>query len=164
MARKQTATKESPVAEPAIDMEPLPAATPATAASPPVEAGERRPWPDVTELKTVRVSLNDDKLRLIRSRRYNQLQISSDGELPDWARKRLKDDGWRDRVEDEGIYTKQLPPRPKPAAEGQEAEPGKPAWPVVIDAERFFEDLANAIRAEHKMSPVRLNRAAEAER
>jgi hypothetical protein len=136
----------------------------AVAERPPVDPEERRPWPDVMEQKTVSVTPDGDKLRLLRSRRFNQVQIKSDGEIPDWAKERLKADGWRDRVEDEGIYTKQLPPRPRPAAEGQQAEQAKPAWPVVIEAERFFEQLANDIRKERGMTPVRLGGAAAAER
>src|SRR5262249_30230038 len=76
---------------------------------PPAEGGERRPWPDVREQKTVSISPNGDALRLLQSTRFNQMQLSSDGEIPDWAKERLRDAGWRDRVEDEGIYTKQLP-------------------------------------------------------
>jgi hypothetical protein len=90
------------------------------AAEQPVPESERRPLPDVSEQKTVLISPEPDgaKLRLLRSRRYNQVQISPDGDLPDWARERLQAAGWRDRVEEEGIYTKQLPPRAKPAADG----------------------------------------------
>lgn len=143
----------------ASDQEPPPAAKDA-AAGPATAEGERRPFPDVTEQKTIRVSPDGDMLRLRRSRRYNQMQLSPDGALPDWAKERLKADGWRDRVEDEGIYTKQLPPRPKP----DDATPPPPAWPVVIEAERFFEQLVNDLRTERKMPPVRLNTAAVAER
>jgi hypothetical protein len=92
------------------------------------------------------------------------MQVQADAELPDWAKERLKADGWRDRVEAEGIYTKQLPPRPRPAAEGQQAEQARPAWPAVIEAERLFEQLANDLRADKKMPPVRLGGAAVAER
>jgi hypothetical protein len=166
MPRKSaTATAvETAPSIPAEEAAPPPAAATATA-EPPAAAGEqRRPWPDVSEQKTVSVSTDGDNLRLLRSRRFNQIQIKSDGEIPDWAKERLKADGWRDRVEDEGIYTKQLPPRPRPAAEGQQAEQAKPAWPTVIEAERFFEQLANDIRAERGMSRVHLGGAAEAAR
>ena len=166
MARKQTAIKENPAAEatPAADtvaLEPLPPAA-RTADAPPAEGEGRRPWPDVMEQKTVRVSPDGDKLRLLQSRRYNQLQISHDSELPDWAKERLKADGWRDRVEDEGIYTKQLPPRPQPGEENPELSSARRR--EGFEADRFFEQLANDIRADRKMPPVRLGTAAAAER
>jgi hypothetical protein len=135
---------------------------PAAAAERPAPESERRPFPDVSEQKTVRVSPDGDKLRLLRSHRYNQVQISPDGEIPDWARKRLHDAGWRDRVEDEGIYTKQLPPRPNPGEENPELSSARRR--MDFEAERFFEQLANDIRAERKMPPVRLGTAAGAER
>ena len=166
MARKQTAIKENPAAEAtqAADtavLEPLPPAT-RTADAPPAEGEGRRPWPDVMEQKTVRVSPDGDKLRLLQSRRYNQLQISHDGAIPDWARERLKADGWRDRVEDEGIYTKQLPPRAQPGEEDPERSAARRR--AGFEADRFLEQLANDIRAERGMAPVRLNSAAMAER
>lgn len=160
---RATAVEAAP-STPAEEAAPPAATATAVAERPPVEGEERRPWPDVTEQKEAAVSPDGDKLRLLRSRKFNQMQIKADAELPDWAKERLKADGWRDRVEDEGIYTKQLPPRPRPAAEGQPAEPAKPAWPVVIEAERFFEQLANDLRAERGLSPVRLGGAAVAER
>jgi hypothetical protein len=160
---RATAAEAAP-STPAEEAAPPAATAPAVAERPPVEGEERRPWPDVTEQKEVAVSPDGDKLRLLRSRKFNQMQIKADAELPDWARERLKADGWRDRVEDEGIYTKQLPPRPKPAVEGQEAEPAKPAWPTVLEAERLFEEIANGMRADRKMPPVRLGGATVAER
>ena len=163
MPRTKSATATALEAAPSIPAEE--AATSVAVAEPaPAEGEGRRPWPDVTEQKTVLVSPDGEKLRLLRSRRFNQMQIKADGAIPDWAKERLQAAGWRDRVEGEGIYTMQLPPRPKPAAEGQEAEPATPAWPVVIEAERFFEQLANDIRAERKMPPIHLGGAAVAER
>jgi hypothetical protein len=163
MAKRKSAAVET-IEPPAQEAAPPSAAAPATERVP--AEHERPRLPDVSEQKTVLISPEPDgaKVRLLRSRRYNQVQISPDGELPDWARERLKDAGWRDRVEDEGIYTKQLPPRAKPAADGQEPEPAKPAWPAVIEAERFFEQLANDIRAERGMPPIRLGTAAGPER
>lgn len=158
--RRKSAAAQAAEAQPETVEE---AAPPAAAATAVAEAApqerERPPLPDVSEQKEVLVSPDGDKLRLLRSRRYNQMQISPDGELPGWARERLQADGWRDRLEDEGIYTKQLPPRAKAGEEGQEAPP--PAWPRVLDAERFFEKLANDIREERGMTPVRLGMAAE---
>ncbi len=162
MAKRKSAAVET-IEPPAQEAAPPSAAAP-VAERPSVEGEERRPWADVMEQKTVLISPGPDgaRLRLRRSHRFNQMQISPDGELPDWARERLQADGWRDRVEDEGIYTKQLPPRAKPGEEGREPPP--PAWPKVIEAERFFEQLANDIRAERKMPPVRLGTAAGPER
>ena len=70
----------------------------------------------------------------------------------------MKAAGWTERPE-EGIFTKQLPPRPK--AEGEEA---KPAWPTVLEAERQFHELANAIRADKGLSPVAEERGAGQQR
>ena len=134
------------------------AASAAAAEGPPAEPG-RRPYPDVSEKKSVAVSPDGDKLRLRRSDRYNQIQISPDGEIPDWARERLKDDGWRDRLEDEGVYTKQLPPRPRPGEENSELSSARRR--TTFEAERFFEQLVNDIRAERQMPQVRLGVAAE---
>ena len=154
MAKRKSAAVET--------IEPPAQEAAAPAAERPVPEGERRPWPDVTEQKTAQVSPDGDKLRLLRSHRFNQMQVKADSELPDWAKERLKADGWRDRVEDEGIYTKQLPPRPKADAEGPEPSPSRRR--VVFEAERFFEQLANDIRAERQMPPVRLGTAAGPER
>jgi hypothetical protein len=146
----------------AATQEPRPAAKDAAAAERSPAEGERRPFPDVSEQKTVLVSPDGDKLRLLQSRRFNQLQISHDGAIPDWAKERLKADGWRDRVEDEGIYTKQLPPRAQPGEEDQgQASSRRRAG---YEADRFFEQLANDIRADRGLSPIRLGGAAVAER
>ncbi len=159
MTKRKSAAAEAAQLQPATAEEAAPPVAAATAVEPPPAERERRPFPDVSEKKTVAVSPDGDKLRLRWSDRYNQIQISPDGELPDWARERLKADGWRDRVEDEGIYTKQLPPRPKADAEGPEPSPSRRR--VVFEAESFFEQLANDIRAERGMKPVRLGTAAE---
>ena len=70
----------------------------------------------------------------------------------------MKAAGWTDRPE-EGIFTKQLPPRPK--NEGEEA---RPAWPTVLEAERQFHELANAIRADKGLPPVAEERGAGQQR
>jgi hypothetical protein len=156
MAKRKSAAVEA-IEPPAQEAAP-------PAAERPVPEGERRPFPDVSEQKTVLISPEPDgaKLRLRRSHRYNQVQISPDGEIPDWARKRLHDAGWRDRVEDEGIYTKQLPPRAKPGEENPELSSARRR--MDFEAERFFEQLANDIRAERGMKPIRLGTAAGPER
>ena len=159
MAKRKSAAVET-IEPPAQEAAPPSAA----AAERPAPESARRPFPDVSEQKTVLISPDPDgaKLRLRRSYRFNQVQISPDGELPDWARKRLHDAGWRDRVEDEGIYTKQLPPRPKPGEEDPELSSARVR--MDLDTKRFFKQLANDIRAERGMKPVHLGTAAGPER
>ena len=159
MAKRKSAAVET-IEPPAQEAAP----PSAPAAERPAPESERRPFPDVSEQKTVLISPEPDgaKLRLRRSHRYNQVQISPDGELPDWARERLQAAGWRDRVEDEGIYTKQLPPRAKPGEENPELSSARRR--MDFEAERFFEQLANDIRAERGMPPIRLGTAAGPER
>ena len=159
--------RRKPAAADAAPIQPIPAeeAGPPVASAidvePATEAAQRPPYRDVREQKTVAISPgpDGDKLRLLRSDRYNQMQVRPDGELPDWARERLKAEGWRDRVEDEGIYTRQLPPRPRAGEDDRELSSARRR--AVFEAERFFEELANDIRADRKMPPVRLGMAAE---
>jgi hypothetical protein len=157
--------KRKPAAVEAVQPPAAEAALPPSIPAEPVPVErERPPFSDPSEQKEVLISPGPDgaRLRLLRSRRYNQMQISSDTELPLTAKQRLHDAGWRDRTEEEGIWTKQLPPRPKPGDDDPSA--AKPAWPTVIEAERLFEEIANAIRADRKMPPVRLGTAAVAGR
>jgi len=159
MAKRKSAAAEAAQPLPAEEAAPPVAAAAAHAAAAAPAGPGRRPFPDVSEQKEVAVSPDGDKLRLLRSHRFNQIQISPDGPLPDWARERLKADGWRDRVEDEGLYTRQLPPRPKPGEEDPELSSARRR--IDFEAGRFFEQLANDIRAERNMPPVRLGAAAE---
>jgi hypothetical protein len=158
-ARRKSAAQAAQDQPETVEVAASPAAAPTAVAEAAPPERERRPFPDVAEQKEVLISPNGDKLRLLRSHRYNQVQISPDGELPNWARERLKAYGWRDRLEEEGIYTKQLPPRAKAGEEGPEPSPSRKR--VVFEAERFFEELAKDIRAERGMKPVRLGMAAE---
>ena len=113
--------------------------------------------PDAREMKSI--NLGPDKasprLRLLRGYRFNQMQIRSDLELPDAARETLAAAGWTERRE-EGIWTRQLPPRAK------EGEEQKPVWPVVVEAERLFHEVANGIRAEYGLPPVGQERSSAA--
>jgi hypothetical protein len=135
--------------------------TPPTAAARP-EPREQPPHPDVREQKEVAVSPKGDKLRPLRSDKYNQLQISADGPLPPSARLRLEDAGWKDRMEQEGIWTKQIPPRARPDEDAQQASASRQR--MVLEAERFFEQLANGIRVDRQMPPLRLGTAASLDR
>jgi hypothetical protein len=116
MARKTAATKEKPT-EAAIDMEPLPAAavgpTTGTAAEPSREAAAREPAYAADPHEKFSVSLSDvvggPAMHLLRSHRYNQMQVRFDGEQPDERYlKMLTDAGWKDRTQEEGVYTKQI--------------------------------------------------------
>jgi hypothetical protein len=80
-------------------------------------------------------------MELLRSYRFRQLQIRFDGRQPDakyLARLHLA--GWTDRMESEGIWTKQI----------------KGLWKPVADAERLFKEIANAIRRDKGLPAVTL--------
>jgi hypothetical protein len=148
MAKRKTAAAEA--------IQPLPAETaaPAVETIPTAAAaelpGERQTarFADPREQKQISLGLGKDspKLRLLRSHRFNQMQIRSDEALPDDARKKLTDAGWTERPE-EGIWTRQLPPRAK------DGEEQKAPWPIVLEAERLFHDVANGIRADRGLPP-----------
>jgi hypothetical protein len=117
-------------------------------------------FPDPREHKSISLGSDRDspRIRLLRSQRFNQMQIRADEQLPDASREQLKAAGWTERPE-EGIFTKQLPPRPK--TEGEET---KPAWPTVLEAERQFHELANSIRSDKGLPPVTEERGAGQQR
>jgi len=154
MAKRTSAAETAPLT-PAAEVPPPSAATatPVPATDGDQEPGEPKAarLPEVRELKSVNLGPDRDspRLRLLRSFRFNQLQIRADEELPATAREQLKEAGWTERP-DEGIWTKQLPRRPK---NGEGEEP-KPAWPTVVAAERLFQDLATAIRTDKGLSPA----------
>ena len=50
----------------------------------------------------------------------------------------LAEAGWRDRTQEEGIWTKQVP---------------KGEWKPVADAERIFREIANKIRQDKGLEP-----------
>jgi hypothetical protein len=147
MARRKQAAAETVKLHSTQDEAPQAPETASSAVT--AEPGQGQPEPGTTRLPDPReqrsVSLDGDRqgprLRLLRSHRFNQVQIRSDEELPEAQRERLKAAGWTERAE-EGIWTKQLPTRKH--AEGEEP---KPAWPTVVEAERLFQDIANDIRA-----------------
>lgn len=161
--------KRKQAAAEAVDLTPLQDTTPRTAepATPTAPAAERPPqeqerprYRTVREQKEVLISPDPDaaKLRLLRSDRYKQMQISSDKEFPLSAKERLHAEGWRDRTEEEGIWTKQLP-QPQPGEDDRDVSSARRR--MVSDAECLFEEIANGIRATRKMPPVRLGTAAE---
>ena len=116
-------------------------------------------FPDVREMKSVNLGPDRDspRLRLLRNYRFNQMQIRSDEELPAKYHEPLKAEGWTERP-DEGIWTKQLPRR----SNNENGEEPQPAWPTVLDAERLFQDIADAIRADKGLPPLAQERGAGA--
>jgi hypothetical protein len=79
---------------------------------------------------------------LLRSYKFKQMQIRFNGEQPDEKyRARLRQAGWKDRTESEGVWTKQVPTG---------------MWQPVADAERLFKEIANGIRGDKGMPKVTL--------
>ncbi len=115
--------------------------------------------PEMRELKSINLGPDRDspRLRLLRNYRFNQMQIRSDEQIPAAYHEPLKAEGWTERPE-EGAWTKQLPRR----SNSENGEEPKHAWPTVLDAERLFHDIANAIRADKKLPPLDQERGAGA--
>ena len=88
------------------------------------------------------VALTDAKdgprVRLYRSRRFNQVAVQFDEKPEQPIRERMHNEGYRWR-EAEGVWTKQL---------GEYRASGQ------LAAERLVTELANAIRAERGLTPV----------
>jgi hypothetical protein len=89
------------------------------------------------------VSLGDERgsprMRLLRSHKYNQMQMSFEQQPDDQYLAMLREAGWTDRTENEGVWTKQV---------------GQGQWQPVADAERLFKEIANAIRKDKGLEPV----------
>lgn len=123
-----SSSPSSPASEPAMD---------AAASPPPVYAAD--PHPKIT------VSLSDYRggpsAHLLRSHRYNQMQIRFDGEQPgEQAQAMLRDAGWRDRTEEEGIWTKQIARAAR--------------WQSVRLMEQEFRAVPTAIREAKGLAPA----------
>jgi len=89
------------------------------------------------------IALSDEndgpKMRLMRSNKYQQIQIQFDEKPSEEVRARLHAEGWKWRNV-EKIWTKQLDP------EGR--------WRTHADAEKLFVEIGNVIRAEKGLSQV----------
>lgn len=89
------------------------------------------------------IALGDTKgsprIQLLRSHRYKQMQLRFDQQPDDKYLVMLNEAGWRDRTEEEGIWTKQV-------------ESGM--WQPVADAERLFKEIGNGIRKDKGLNPV----------
>lgn len=124
--------------------EPTPSAAPA-ADAPAAEAGPAEPaaapFADRHPLDTVALGPANDapKMRLFRSDKYQQMQISFDEKPGEPHRARLQQAGWRWRAA-ERVWTKQF-------------EAGA-RWRTQADAERLFAEIANAVRAGLGLPPV----------
>lgn len=149
----RTRTNETaPATEESFSAEPLATAPTEAPVAPDASAnGEKRhatperkrsDLPDPHELKliTLGTSNGDPKMRLLRSFRYRQVQIRFDQDPDDKYKQMLKDAGWRDRTEEEGIWTKQIPK--------------DSGWQPAAEAERLFKQIANEIRADKGLGAV----------
>jgi hypothetical protein len=156
MPRKNanTTTAEQPVsAEPMTVAAPQAPASPASPAAPEApttgdrsrapEAGKFSDIPDPRALMTAPLGTakNGPKIELLRSHRFNQMQLQSGEPLQEKHQQMLSDAGWKDRTENEGIWTKQLP------KEGEK-------WREAADAEKLFKQIANDMRAEKGLGSV----------
>lgn len=153
MARRKTVAKASTEAVEATP-ENAPQAAPAGEAVTGTAAQEpRQPEPEAANehayapdpRATISVSLSEVRggpaVHLLRSHRFRQMQIRFDGEQPDEQHMAtLKRAGWRDRTEEEGVWTKQIDPNAR--------------WQSVQQMEREFRDVANAIRRGKGMEPA----------
>ena len=80
-------------------------------------------------------------MHLLRSQKFNQMQIRFDGEQPDEQyQSMLKQAGWKDRTEAEGVWTKQIDKNAR--------------WQSVNKMEREFKEVAAAIRRDKGMAPA----------
>jgi hypothetical protein len=156
MPRKNAKTA---TAEQSVSTEPMATATleaPASSASPAThesaiiaergqaaDAGKLSDLPDPRGQKIAALGAdrNGPKIELLRSHRYNQMQVRSDEPLSEKHQGMLTQAGWTDRMEKEGIWTKQLP---------KEQE----KWRDVADAEKLFKQIANEMRADKGLGPV----------
>lgn len=137
------ATMEAPAEQVrAIQVEPRHADA---AAEPATDAQARVPVHALDPRPTLSVSLTDAKGgpagHLLRSHKFNQMQIRFDGQQPDEPhRLMLKQAGWRDRTEEEGIWTKQIDREHR--------------WQSVKQMEEEFRSVANAIRKDRGLEPA----------
>ena len=152
MPRKNAKTN----AEQSVAAEPLPVSTLESPASPEApsigersqngqaaEAGRFSAIPDPRGSMTAALSADKGgpKIELLRSHRFNQMQLRSDEPLSDQHKDQLAQAGWTDRTEKEGIFTKQLP------KEGEK-------WRETADAEKLFKQIANKMRADKGLGDV----------
>jgi hypothetical protein len=78
-------------------------------------------------------------VHLRRSQKFKQLQMAFDERPDEKYLVKLREAGWTDRTESEGIWTRQV-------------APGR--WQPVADAEKLFKEIANGIRQDKELEPV----------
>ena len=93
----------------------------------------------------ISVSLSDAPggtvAHLLRSHKFKQMQIRFDRGQPDQQyQEMLKEKGWKDRTESEGVFTKQI---------DQDAR-----WQSVQKMEQEFREVANKIREDRNLPAV----------
>ena len=80
-------------------------------------------------------------MHLLRSQKFNQMQIRFDGQQPDKPHlTMLAEAGWKDRTEAEGVWTKQIDKNAR--------------WQSVQQMEREFKAVADAIRESKGLAPA----------
>jgi len=106
-------------------------------------SGSRTPIVTPDPRGIMSISLGDEKgsprMRLSRSHKFKQLQVEFERQPDEKYLAMLRDAGWTDRTESEGIWTKQV---------------GQGQWQPVADGERLFKQIANAIRKDRGLEPV----------
>jgi hypothetical protein len=101
-------------------------------------------WPAAPEpfgIQSIALSPENDgpRMRLLRSNKYQQIQIQFDDKPDEAVRARLNAEGWKWRSV-EKVWTKQLDPDAR--------------WRTHADAERLFKELGDAIRVERGLAPT----------
>lgn len=154
MARRKTTAKAktetaetTPATEPVTDAVNEDAGTPiATEPQESVnEVVERPPAKTADPQAKISVGLSGyqggPSMHLLRSQKFNQMQIRFDREQPDEQfLAMLQRAGWKDRTEAEGVWTKQIDRAAR--------------WQSVQQMEREFREVANAIRQEKGLKPA----------
>jgi hypothetical protein len=107
------------------------------------EAGKPAYAADPHEKRSVSLSgvSGGPEMHLLRSHKFKQMQIRFDHGQPDEQyTEMLRQAGWRDRTQEEGVWTKQIDPNGR--------------WQSVAKMEQEFKDVANAIRESKGLGPV----------
>lgn len=132
----------TPTAEPAASAPPAP---PAESRPPQGEAAAPASPPFADPHSVMTISLSAERggpaVHLLRSHKFHQMQVRFDGGQPDEHHlAELQRLGWRDRTQEEGVWTKQIDRNAR--------------WQSVDQMEREFKMIANEIRREKGLEPA----------